>query len=149
MIPSEETRMDAQFEALAAWVDGEPVARTDVALALETREGRDYVLDLMALRHMVDVTTPALLPPGAASFSRPRSQGVRRWPAFAAAAAVVLCAAGGFAAGRLGAPVQVAAPAGPQTSVVPVVTPASITAPAPTRVIRLQEDTSWRESGGS
>jgi hypothetical protein len=134
--------MDDQFEALAAWVDGEPVARTDVAVALETREGRDYVLDLMALRHMVDVTTPALASKVAPSHAR-------RWPAFAAAAAVVLCAAGGFAAGRFVKPVQVVAPNRPEAVVVPVVTPVSITAPAPTRVIRLQEDTSWRESGGS
>jgi hypothetical protein len=134
--------MDTQFEALAAWVDGEAVARTDVALALETREGRDYVLDLMALRHMVDVTTPSLI-------TNVTPHQARRWPAFAAAAAVVLCAAGGFAAGRLVTPVQVATPGGPEAAVVPVITPASMTAPAPTRVIRLQEDTSWRESGGS
>lgn len=130
--------MDAQFEALAAWVDGEPVARTDVAVALETREGRDYVLDLMALRHMVNVTTPALT-----AKVTPRSS--RRWPGFAAAAAVVLCAAGGFAAGRLMTPEI----DGPDAALVPLSTPASMTAPAPTRVIRLEEDTTWRESGGS
>jgi hypothetical protein len=129
--------MDAQFEALAAWVDGEPVARTDVAVALETREGRDYVLDLMALRHMVTVTTPAL------AAKAPHS--ARRWPGWAAAAAIVLCAAGGFAAGRLMAPES----AGPDAALAPMSTPASMTAPAPTRVIRLEEDTSWRESGGS
>lgn len=131
--------MDDHFEALAAWVDGEPVARTDVALALETREGRDYVLDLMALRHMVDVTTPTL-----AENVTPRQK--RRWPTLAAsAAAVVLCAAGGFAAGRLVTPAQMASP----QAIAPVVTPASMSAPAPTRVIQLEEDTSWRESGGS
>jgi len=130
--------MDAQFEALAAWVDGEPVARTDVAVALETREGRDYVLDLMTLRHMVNVTTPALT-------AKVPQRSARRWPAFAAAAAVVLCAAGGFAAGRLMTPEI----DGPDAVVAPISTPASVTAPAPTRVIRLEEDTSWRESGGS
>ena len=134
--------METQFEALAAWVDGEAVARTDVALALETREGRDYVLDLMALRRMVDVTTPALA-------AKVTPHQTRRWPAFAAAAAVVLCAAGGFAAGRLVTPVPVATPGGAEAAVMPVITPASMTAPAPTRVIRLEEDTSWRESGGS
>jgi hypothetical protein len=134
--------MDAQFEALAAWLDGEPVARTDVADALETREGRDYVLDLMALRRMVDTTTPALAAKATSSHGR-------RWPAFAAAAAVVLCAAGGFVAGRLVTPERIAPPDTPNGIVVPVSTPASITAPAPTRVIRLEEGTSWRESGGS
>ena len=130
--------MDAQFEALAAWVDGEPVARTEVADALETREGRDYVLDLMALRHMVAVTTPSL-----AAKVTPGSG--HRWPAFAAAAAVVLCAAGGFAAGRFLTPVSSAS----SNEIAPVSTPASIAAPAPTRVIQLEENPNWRESGGS
>ena len=134
--------METQFEALAAWVDGEPVARTDVAHALETAEGRDYVLDLMALRHMVDVTTPALI-------TKVTPRQTRRWPTFAAAAAaVVLCAAGGFAAGRLVTPVQIASPQGRDAVVVPISTPSSIIAPAPTRVIRLEEGTSWRENGG-
>lgn len=133
--------MDEQFEALAAWVDGEPVARTDVALALETREGRDYVLDLMALRHMVNVSTPSLASPVAQLHSR------RRWPTLAAAAAAILFfAAGGFFAGRLLAPSTVTSTDG---SVTPVSTPASISAPAPTRVIQLEENTTWRESGGS
>ena len=134
--------MDSQFEALAAWVDGEPVERTEVAVALETREGRDYVLDLMALRHMVAVTTPDLV-------TKPAPRPAQRWRAFAAAAAVVLCAAGGFAAGRLLTPKPGAAPDGSDGLVVPISTPASIAAPAPTRVIRLDEGTSWRESGGS
>ena len=131
--------MEAQFEALAAWVDGEPVARTDVALALETREGRDYVLDLMALRRMVDATTPTL-----AAKVTPRS--ARPWPRFAAAAAaIVLFAGGGFVAGRLATP-EIDAP---DAIVAPMSTPASVTAPTPTRVIRLDEGTSWRENGGS
>jgi hypothetical protein len=134
--------MDEQFEALAAWVDGEPVARTDVALALETREGRDYVLDLMSLRHMVNVSTPSLVPAGAQREIR-----ARRWPSLvAAAAAVVLCATAGFFAGRLVPPASIDST---DATVTPATTPASISAPAPTRVIRLEENTSWRESGGS
>jgi len=133
--------MDTQFEALAAWVDGEPVARTEVALALETREGREYVLDLMAIRHMVNVSTPSL------PVAQPQ-RSVRRWPSMtAAAAAVVLCAAGGFFAGRLASPV--ASVDSGDATLTPVSTPVSISAPAPTRVIQLEENTSWRESGGS
>ena len=133
--------MDEQFEALAAWVDGEPVARTDVALALETSEGRDYVLDLMALRHMVNVSTPSLSTTGVAGRAR-------RWPTLAAAAAaVVLCAAGGFYAGRIVSPIS--STDGAAAMVSPVSTPASISAPAPTRVIQLEENTSWRDAGGS
>jgi hypothetical protein len=134
--------MDDQLEALAAWVDGEPVARTDVAFALETREGRDYVLDLMALRRMVDVTTPSL-----AAKATPRQ--ARRWPALAAAAAIVLCAAGGFAAGRFAGADRTGTTDAPASIGAAISAPASITAPVPTRVIQLKEDTSWRESGGS
>lgn len=133
--------MDSQFEALAAWVDGEPVSRTDVALALESPEGRDYVLDLMALRQIVTATTPGLAPKATA--------GTSRWRVFAAAAAVVLCAAGGFAAGRLLAPVPSGTSDSLEAMASPAVTPASLEAPEPTRVIRLDESTSWRENGGS
>lgn len=133
--------MDEQFEALAAWVDGEPVARTDVALALETPEGRDYALDLMALRHLVNVSTPSLASP----VRHPPAR--RRWPAVVVAAAtVVLCAAAGFLAGRLTTAASIAST---DAAVTPAMTPASISAPAPTRVIRLEENTTWRDSGGS
>jgi hypothetical protein len=133
---SQETRMDAHFESLAAWVDGEPVSRADVARALETSEGRDYVLDLMALRHLVAVTTPTL-----AATTPPRR--VPRWPAVAAAAAL-MCVVGGYVAGR------VVTPSVPTTAntAAPVSAPASMTAPAPTRVIQLGEGTDWRETGG-
>ena len=134
--------MDSQFEALAAWVDGEPVSRTEVATALETPEGRDYVLDLMALRQMVSVTTPSLA-------ARPAQRPAARWKALAAAAAVVLCVAGGFAAGRFVSPAPVQPAVEPDGIVLPVSVPAPVQAPAPTRVIQLDEGTSWRESGGS
>jgi hypothetical protein len=134
--------MDSHFETLAAWVDGEPVSRSAVALALETPEGRDYVLDVMALRHMVAVTTPELP-------VRTPSQGTGRWRVFAAAAAVVLCASGGFAAGRLLTPASAPSPDSIEAVASPTVTPASLAAPEPTRVIQLDEGTSWRESGGS
>jgi hypothetical protein len=133
---------DSQFEALAAWVDGEPVSRIEVAAALETPDGRDYVLDLMALRHMVSVTTPALA-------AKPAPRSAERWKTFAAAAAVVLCAGGGFAAGRLLSPESSPATDEPDRPVVTVSTPAPVSAPEPTRVIQLDEGTSWRESGGS
>ena len=133
---------DSQVEALAAWVDGEPVSRIDVAAALETSEGRDYVLDLMALRHMVSVTTPTLA-------AKPAPRPAPRWKAFAAAAAVVLCAAGGFAAGRLLSPVPGPSAGEPDVMAAPISVPASASAPEPTRVIQLDEGTSWRESGGS
>lgn len=128
--------MDTQLEALAAWIDGEPVSRHEVAHALETPEGRDYVLDLMALRHLVTVTTPTLTA-GPVHRSRYRA-------AWAAAAAVLMCVAVGYGAGRLATPARTA----PPDAVVPVSSPAAIAAPAPTRVIQLEESATWRDSGG-
>jgi hypothetical protein len=138
----EKVTMDSQFETLAAWVDGEPVSRTEVATALETPEGRDYVLDLMALRHMVAVTTPGLV-------AKPAPSPAQRWKTFAAAAAVVLCAAGGFAAGRLLSPDTTPSTEALDGRAVPISAAVPQSAPAPTRVIQLDEGTSWRESGGS
>ena len=127
--------MDTQLETLAAWIDGEPVSRTEVSRALESPEGRDYVLDLMALRRMVTVTTPHLT---AVPVHRSRGRTV-----LAAAAAVLMCVAAGYGAGRLTTPSPVALP----DAVVPVSSPATIAAPAPTRVIQLEESPTLRESG--
>ena len=126
--------MDAHLETLAAWVDAEPVQHGDVIRALETDEGRAYVVDLMALRRLVAATMPQ---DEAHAVARPR-----RWRVAAAAAAAVVCMAGGFAAGRLAVP--------PAPVAVPAVTPAmaTIPAPTPTRVIRLEEGVDWRETIG-
>ena len=128
--------MDTHLETLAAWVDAEPVQHGDVIRALETAEGRAYVVDLMALRRLVGATLPQ---DEAQTVVRPR-----RWRVAAAAAAAVAFMAGGFAAGRLVTPF---APA-PAAEVTPVVVTVPTSAPQPTRVIRLEEGVDWRETIG-
>ena len=126
--------MDAHLETLAAWVDAEPVQHGDVIRALETAEGRAYVVDLMALRRLVGATMPQ---DEAHMVVRPG-----RWRV--AAAAAVVCIAGGFAAGRLVMPLVPA----PAAEVTPVVVTVPTSAPQPTRVIRLEEGVDWRETIG-
>jgi hypothetical protein len=140
--------MDEHFDTLAAWADGEPVDRAAVLRALETADGRDYVMDLMALRRMVTVTTPGEAG-GSSSLSRTSGpQDLRtsgpRWRLVPAAAAAVLCVAVGYGAGRFSA-----AGGTPQTPVVmPASAPAPSSAPAPTHVIRFEAGVDWRETAG-
>ena len=131
--------MDAHFDTLAAWADGEPADRAAVLRALETAEGRDYVVDLMALRRMVTVTTPS----AHAHDTRHASPQPRRWFVPVAAAAV-LCVAAGYVAGRTAVP---ASPA-PAMDLRPAGISAPASAPAPTHVIRLEAGVDWRETTG-
>lgn len=129
--------MDTHLETLATWVDGEPVSHADVTRALGTAEGRDYVVDLMALRRLVARTTPGFGSPPVAA--RPR-----RWPILAGAAAAFVCVAGGFVAGRLASTQE----AGPGATVAPASITELHSAPAPTRIIRLKDGVDWRETSG-
>jgi hypothetical protein len=134
--------MDAHFETLAAWADGEPVDRTAVLEALTTNAGREYVVDLMALRHLVTTTPMAshsTWPQAAVDAPHRRSL----WPALVATAAAVVCVVGGYAVGRLAAP----GPASSEVEVIPVVAP-STSAPTPTHVIRFESGVDWRETVG-
>jgi hypothetical protein len=128
--------MDAHFDTLAAWADGETVDRTDVLRALESAEARDYIVDVMARRRMVAVTTPAEPVSAARTLTR-------RW-VIPEAAAAVLCLAVGYTPGRVTDRTVPAAP----PAVVPVSAPAVSSAPAPTRVIRFEAGVDWRETAG-
>jgi hypothetical protein len=131
--------MDTHFDTLAAWADGEPADRAAVLRALETADGRDYVVDLMALRRMVAVTTP----PAHAHEARPAALQPRRWFVPVTAAAV-LCVAAGYVAGRTAVPASPAPPAASRPAAVSAPAPA----PAPTHVIRLKAGIDWRETTG-
>lgn len=130
------TPIDTHCEALAAWADGERVERADVLAALATPEGRAYVVDVMALRQMVALTTPhdvalAVTP-------------ARRWPrVLAAAAAAMVCIAAGYSAARFQGRVT------PAPALSNALMPSSsATAPAPTHVIRFESGVDWRETAG-
>lgn len=131
--------MDAHFDTLAAWADGEPADRAAVLRALETAEGRDYVVDLMALRRLVAVTAP----PPRAHEAHAAAHQPRRWFVPVAAAAV-LCIAAGYVAGRTAVPAVPASPADGR----PAAFAAPAPAPAPTHVIRFEAGVDWRETTG-
>jgi hypothetical protein len=135
-------------EIIAAFVDDERVDAEALARALSKPEGREYLLDLLALRELVsDRVTEVASAPAAVTPSHVS----RRW--LAAAAGMLLTAGvGGYGAGQ-----YFANRAAPQSVVQPA--PASpvnndpqtvelLTAPAPTRVIQLEAGKDWQERGG-
>jgi hypothetical protein len=81
--------MDDMYSVLSAMLDDEPVDAGMLAAALETREGRELLIDLVALRRLVQAPMTAPVVP-------------RRRPAWRllAAAAIVLAAITGYAAGQ-------------------------------------------------
>jgi hypothetical protein len=103
--------MDDMYSAISAMLDNEPVDAAALATALETREGRELLIDLVALRHLVQA--PAAAPAGTIT---------RRPPPLwrlVAAAAVVIAAVGGYAIGeRRGAPDVTITPAPSPTRIV-------------------------------
>jgi hypothetical protein len=136
--------MDASHGILDAFVDGEAVDPDALKQALSDPAGRDYLVDAWLLRGLVqeeiaaEVTSPQTRVSG----------GLRQW--LIAASVAGICLVGGYFAGARYATVIVprqAAPAAPPES---VTAPASQAFPVPaaTRVIRLDMDPNWKESGG-
>jgi len=122
--------MTMNHEVISAFLDDEPFDATELSQALADPGGREALIDLVALRHLVQPIEGAGAP---AMASRP--SGRAAW--WMAAAALLVVGAGGFAAGRQSAtPAVVSAP---QTS---------DAAPAPTRVIDLKPGVNWHETKG-
>mgnify|MGYP003910484867 CR=1 FL=1 len=71
--------MDDMNSAISAMLDDEPFDAAALAASLETREGRDLLIDLVALRHLVQAPIAAQVP-ATASPRRPA------WRLLAAAA---------------------------------------------------------------
>lgn len=85
--------LSSPLGVIDAFVDGERVDAQALKAALATAEGRDYLVDLAAMREMVTGAAPAATPPAASRRSL--------WPVLLAAAS--LCAmvgAGSYAMGR-------------------------------------------------
>jgi len=135
--------MSETHEVVAAFADGERVNVDELERALATPEGRDYLIELLALREVTVGPAAAGSNPGA-SKRQPRN------PRFVAAAAAAAClsAVAGYAAGSLTArqPPNVAPAAlSPQYA---DSLPGKVAPPAPTRVIRLQPGVDWHERNG-
>jgi hypothetical protein len=136
--------MDARFEVIDAFVDGERVDPDDLERALSERQGRDYMIAAWLLRESVQdeiaLEPPALMPAPPA----------RRWAGRLMVAAVAaLCLTSGYLVGH-----RMAGTSVPSSDVSPSVTNTTApvaeapAVPAPTRVIRLQPGVDWKEGTG-
>ena len=127
--------MSDRLDVIAAFADGEPVSATELGAALAHEDARAYLIDVLALRSLMD-GRPQLPSVGVAVPARSRV----RW--FTAAAALVVAGvAGGYSAGRhTVTPVNAVRPG--------VVAPAPAGAPAPTHVFRMEDGVNWNERTG-
>lgn len=103
--------MNDRYEIVSAFLDDEPVDANQLAQALSEPEGRALLLDLLALRHVVQ--------PSSASVESKRRSPLR---ILVAAAAIVVALLGGYFAGQFRSEAARAA------------------APSPTRVIEAPGD---------
>jgi hypothetical protein len=137
--------MDAPFEVIDAFVDGERVDPHALERALSEREGRDYMIAAWLLRESVQdeiaLDPPAVVP----------APPVRRWASRLMVAAVAaFCLATGYLVGHRTAGTSVP-DAGTVPSAANAIAPAPKAAPAvpaPTRVIHLQPGVDWKEGTG-
>jgi hypothetical protein len=127
-------------DVVEAFVDGEPVAPDDLKRALAVAQGRDHLIDVLALRGLLGgLQMPS---PSAVPVAEPaRRLGIIRVAAIAAMALGL--SAGSFLLGRRSGPIDVV-----EAPTESVVIDAPISAPAPTQVIRLQNGVDWKERTG-
>jgi len=124
-------------DIIGAFIDGERVDPAALKAALARPEGRDYLVDLLALRELAGDVAPFVS-------SAPPVRPLIPLPRWAAAAALIACIGGGFLAGTRATRVT-PAPAG-TTQVTPP--DARVRAPEPTRVVRLEPGVDWTETSG-
>ena len=131
--------MTDSHEVIAAFVDGERIDSARLKEALADGSGRDYLVDVLALRELMSEQNPVPSP-------LPRSMDRRlRW-GVAAAAMILVSAIGGYLAGQRHETFSRETRPNVETTTVP---PAAVMAPpAPTRVIRLQPGVDWQERTG-
>ena len=127
------TTLHDPFEVIAAFVDGERVDPVLLKSALALADGRDYLINMIALREVVtnDTTTAAPV------VSRP----ARRW-IVAAAAAIVLSLGSGYALGHRLAVTK------DGTNLNHSINATDVAAPPPTRVINVASGPSDVSQGG-
>jgi hypothetical protein len=130
-------------EVIEAFADGDCVDADQLKQALAEEAGRDHLIDVLVLRGLMGggaASRPAMPTP------RARSTGSRmRWLS-AAAAVALMSLAGGYLAGQRW-PGPQAEPASAAVTPVGPIAP-GVSAPAPTRVIRLEPGVDWNERAG-
>jgi len=127
-------------EVIGAFIDGERVDSSELAQALAAPDGRDYLIDLLALRELVDDRALA----GGREISRGPSPVRWSWLSLAAAVLIAVTFAG-YAIGLRRGQIQLA------TGHEPIVAPQAtspLPAPAPTQVIRFERGVNWQEQIG-
>ena len=135
--------MTDNFDVIAAFADGEHVASDALRAALADETGREYLIDVLALRGLV---TEA---PGSRTVLNPPAPRTTGWRGLAVAAMLVAGVAGGFLMGRQSPVVPAQSPAFPPMVTAQATPPElHIPAPAPTRVIKLETGKSWNERTG-
>lgn len=123
----------SSLDVVAAFIDGERVDPLALKRALATDEGRDYLVDLVAMREVIATPTMA-----AVTAPTPAVTSRWSWRGLAAAAAVTVTV--GLGAYTLGHIVAERAIAAQQE--------AANKAPTPTREIAPDSSTSWIETSG-
>jgi len=135
------TPSDASLLVVEAFIDGEAIDLAALKDALAHPEGREHLVELLALREAVWTMAPRGYAP-AERARRPFERGVR-W--FAVAAAVMLSVTTGYLAGQ-GAARRPAESSGVEA----IVLDHSVNAapPLPTHVIPLRSGVNWTETSG-
>ena len=82
--------MNDRYEVISAYVDDEPFDANALAQALSKPDGRELLLDLLALRHLVRTEGKEVAAPSDRKLWRPSVRAV------VAAAAVVVALVGGY-----------------------------------------------------
>jgi hypothetical protein len=137
--------MTDHLDVIAAFADGEHVEADALKSALADEAGREYLVDLLALRGLVSEAPAAR----AAAIEQPRRSAT--WRLFPVAALLVAGVSGGIAIGRQTTASRVTsepAPLAPLVTAQAIPPELRIPAPAPTRVIKLETGTSWNERSG-
>lgn len=129
--------MDSELDIIGAFIDGERVDPVALKRALSDEAGRDYLVDLLALREIAGDIAPF-------ASSAPPARLLGPLSGWTAAAALLLCMGGGFMLGeRLNR-----TPAAPAFTARPLPTDAATRAPRPTTVMRLEPGVNWVETSG-
>jgi hypothetical protein len=136
--------MDSSFEILDAFVDGETVDPVALKQALSHAAGRDYFVDAWLIRRLVQDEMASDAAPPSPHTRAP----MRSWLIAATIAGV--CLVGGYMAGARFTGVLVPRPGTPAAPAETTSAPAAQSFPVPpaTRVIRLELDPNWKETGG-
>jgi hypothetical protein len=136
--------MTDNLDVIAAFADGEHVEADALKAALANEAGRDYLVDVLALRGLVSEA------PAARAVAAEPSARSSSWRLLPVAALLVAGVSGGFAVGRqtTGRITPEPEPRAPMVTAQAIPPELRIPAPEPTRVIKLETGSSWSERSG-